>query len=127
MYMCEFAQDLIFRGSPLNLNFRAILTHGEFEYYKLQNTECYYGKSLIDAYLREKEINGIGLFMDTALEKYNNIFKTTKYSHDLNFVYIFQTIVRLNQLMGGELPLPVGLIDEFPDLKDEINILEKYF
>lgn len=127
MYMCEFAQDLIFRGDQFNLNFRAILTYGEFSHYKLKNTECYYGKSLVSSYKREKEISGIGLFMDTAIKKYCNIFKTTKYCSDLDFVYLFQNIVRLNTLTGGILPLPELLIEEFPDLKDEVAILKKYF
>lgn len=130
MYMCEFAQDLIFRGSSFNLNFRAILTYGDFEHYKLQNVECYYGRSLVNAYLKEKEINGVGLFIDITIGKYNKIFKTIKYDENLSFVYLFQVVLRLNMLTGGVLPLPKAFLiesDEFYGLSAEIALLERYF
>lgn len=130
MYMIEFVQDLLFRGNLIDLNFRAIITHGEFEHFKLENTECYYGKSLISAYRYEKEINGVGLFLDSELVIYNQIFKSCRYNSELNFVFLFQAIFRLNNYTEGQLPLPSSLIEptlEFCWLEDEISILRKYF
>lgn len=130
MIMCEFAQDLIYRGVSNNINFRAILTYGEFEHYKLENVECYYGKSLVNAYLKEKEIIGVGLFIDNTLEKFNAIYKTIKYNGNLNFVYLLQTILRMSDLFSGLLPLDRTLFedsDEFYYLKDDVLLLKKYF
>lgn len=130
MYMIEFVQDLLFRGKSINLNFRAIITYGEFEHYKLENAECYYGKSLVSAYLKEKEINGVGLFIDNNLEVFNKIFKTCVYNSKLRFVFLFQRMLQLKEYTEDVLPLPKEFIDdsyEFWLLKDEIKILKKYF
>lgn len=130
MYMIEFAQDLLFRGNSIDLNFRAVITYGGFEHFKLENTECYFGKSLVSAYLKEKDINGVGLFIDSELEKYNQIFKSCRYNLDLNFVFLFQTILRLKSYTDGILPLPSILIeptDEFCWLENEIALLKKYY
>lgn len=130
MYMCEFAQNLIFQGSKCNLNFRAIITFGEFEHYKLENVDCFYGKSLVYAYLKEKEINGVGLFIDNKIKKFNKIYETIKYNEDLDFVYLFQSMFLLKLLSYEVLPLNKIHIedsDQFYRLKDEINLLKKYF
>lgn len=130
MYLIEFVQNLLYNGNEINLNFRAIITYGEFEHYKLKNIECYFGKSLIYAYLKEKDINGIGLFLDSRLEKYIQFFKFCKYNSELNFVFLFQTILTLQSYTEGKLPLSISLIEptlEFCWLKDEIEILKKYF
>jgi hypothetical protein len=128
--MIEFVQDLLFRGSRIDLNIRAVITFGEFEHYNLKNANCYYGKALVSAYLYEKEINGIGLFIDSKLEKFNKIFKTCKYSLELNFVYLFQTIITLKSITDDQLPLPRMFLEdsyEFWQLKDEVKFLQKYF
>lgn len=129
MYMVEFVQDLMYRGNLINLNFRAIITFGQFEHYKLENVECYYGKSLVFAYMKEKIINGIGLFIDKRIEEYNTVFKSISYNSEFNFIYLFQTILRLKKYTDEILPLSkthLELTDEFWLLKDEIEILKKY-
>jgi hypothetical protein len=130
MYMVEFVQDLLLKGNSINLNFRAILTFGKFEHFKLENIDCYYGNSLIYAYLREKDINGVGLYLDKKIKCYNQIFKTCTYNSELDFVFLLQTISHLKFLTNDELPLPSGLIEttyEFCWLEQEIDILKKYF
>lgn len=88
MFACEFVQDLLFRCKSKNLDvpFRAILNYGEFEYYNLNNISCYHGKALIESYKKEKEVNGVGLFIFKSIAKYNNIFATIKYYNDLDYV-----------------------------------------
>jgi len=128
--MVEFVQDLLFSGQTINVNFRAIITYGEFEHYKLENTECYFGKSLVSAYLIEKEINGVGLFIDNDIEVFNKIFKTCKYNSKLRFVYLLQRMLRLKEYTEEVLPVPKEFIEDTYDfwlLKDEIKILKKYF
>lgn len=130
MFMVEFVQDLLYRGNSIGLSFRAIITYGEFEHYKLENIECYYGKALISAYQKEKTINGVGLFVDKELEKYNQVFKSCKYNKDLNFIFLLQTILRLKDYTGEELPIDkfhIEATDEFWLLKDDVEILKKYY
>ncbi len=128
MYACEFAQDLMFRCIDLEIQFRAILTYGEFYYEKLENIEAYHGKALVNAYYKEKEVNSIGLFIDKSILSYNVIFKTVQFDKDLHFVFLTQNIERLcNWYDVANLPLEPSVInqtDEFLYLKDEVKILE---
>jgi hypothetical protein len=127
MYACEFAQDLMFRCIDLEIQFRAILTYGEFFYEKLENIEAYHGKALVNAYYKEKDINSLGLFIDKSILQYNKFFKTTQFDKDLNFVFLTQNLERLCHFYdASHLPLDPFLIDqacEFPYLKDEVKIL----
>ncbi len=128
MYACEFAQDLMFRCIGLEIQFRAILTYGEFYYEKLKNIEAYHGKALVNAYYKEKDINCLGLFIDKSILQYNIIFKTIPFDKDLHFVFLTQNLERLCYFYdANHLPLDPFLIDqagEFPYLKDEVKILE---
>lgn len=74
MYLCEFVQDLLYRTITKNVYFRAILLYEEFTHYKLENVECFYGRSLIDAYSKEKDLVSMGLYIHDECNKYNRIF-----------------------------------------------------
>lgn len=95
MFACEFVQDLMCRSVDLEIQFRAILTYGEFFYERLSNIEAYHGKALVNSYQKEKDINGIGLFIDKNILQYNNIFKTTPFDRDLHFVFLTQSMETL--------------------------------
>jgi hypothetical protein len=132
MYSCEFVQNLLFRCKSKNLNvpFRAILSYGEFEYYKLENLSCYHGKALIESYKKEKSINGVGLFISRDILKYNKVFKTIKYDEDLNYVFLTERIASYYDFFKGETPIPRELIEdsfEYYGLPDEIDIIKSYF
>lgn len=130
MYMVEFVQDLLHRGVSIGINFRAIITYGEFEHYKLDNVECYYGNALVSAHRLEKNINGVGLFIDNTLEKFNIVFLSCYYDSKLNFVYLLQNILQLREYTYDKLPLNKYYIenaDNFYLLKDEICLIHKYY
>lgn len=128
MFACEFVQDLMFRSINLEIQFRAILTYGDFFYEKLENIEAYHGKALVNAYYKEKDINSLGLFIDKNIQGYNKIFKTTQFDKDLDFVFLTQNLERLCYFYdASSLPIDPFIIDqacEFPYLKDEVKILE---
>lgn len=128
MYACEFAQDLMFRCIDLEIQFRAILTYGEFYFEKLENIEAYHGQALVSAYNKEKDINCIGLFIDKSILQYNIIFETTQFDKDLHFVFLTKNLEVLCYIYDPSLlPLDPYIIDqaeEFPDLKDEVKILQ---
>jgi len=124
MYACEFAQDLLYRMIGKDIFFRAILTYGSFDHYHLKNIECFYGPALIRAYLSEKKIQSIGLFIDTKSNKHNNVFPTSRYDNDLSFVFLNQPLESLQLDTEGELPAHPTLFDDtdadvfiLPDLK----------
>ena len=125
MYSCEFAQDLIFRCTKLNIQFRAILTHGEFYYEKLTNIEAYHGNALINSYNKEKEIAGLGLYIDKKISKYNKIFATAPFDKELDFVFLLQDIERAKSLGIENFPVPWELVDPhfLYDFREEVEIL----
>lgn len=126
MYSCEFAQDLMFRCRELNIQFRAILTYGEFYYEKLTNIEAYHGNALIQTYLKEKEITGLGLYIDKKISHCNKIFATTSFDKDLDFVFLLQDIERAKSLGFETFPLPWELVDPhfLYDFREEVEILK---
>ncbi len=105
MYACEFAQDLQHRLIGQHIFFRAILVFGKFNHYHLKHIECFYGQALIDAYFQEKDIPAIGLFIDNTCNKNNDIFPTERFNDNLSFVYLNQSLERLQSDTGGTLPI----------------------
>lgn len=131
MYACEFVQDLMYRFADKKRHFRAILTYDNFKHYNLKNVECYYGDALVNSYYKEKDVNGIGLFIDKRIAKYNKIFPTTEYDKDLQYVCLLQCVERLNRNTGGVLPtndlVIIDETDEYWAIKFELNILRDIF
>ena len=131
MFAIEFIQDFTYHLAEKDIHFRAILSHGKFKHYNLKNTECYFGEVLINCYNKEKEINGIGLFIDKKITQYNKIFPTADYDKDLEFVSVLQSIERLNENSFGKLPFPdlitIDETDAFWSIKFELNYLKNIF
>ena len=131
MYACEFVKDLMYHLSDKNRHFRAILTYDNFKHYNLKNVECYYGDALVNCYYKEKEVNGIGLFIDKKIVKYNKIFPSVEYDKDLEYVCVLQCFERLNDNTGGILPtkdlISINDTDEYWAIKFELNILRDIY
>ncbi|MCL2116878.1 MAG: hypothetical protein FWH27_00475 [Planctomycetaceae bacterium] len=126
MYACEFVQNLLYRSADLGIQFRAILTYGEFFYEKLSHIEKYYGKALVEAHDKEKEINGIGLFIHKDILKYNTNFETVCFDKDLHFVYLMQCMESLLPY-AHEIPLRNSVVQDVIDpshIKLEVRVLE---
>lgn len=87
MFLCEFAQDLMYRLKGKDIYFRAIIRYGEFRHI-LGEVQFFYGNALIDSYRKEKQIKCIGLFMDESCIQKNNIFPTEAYEEGLYFVFL---------------------------------------
>lgn len=90
MWLVEFAQDLFYRLIVKDIHFRAYITYGEFEHYQLSNLEAYYGKALVECYEREKEIQCTGVFLDSRLARYSDVFATTPFNEHAHFVHVMQ-------------------------------------
>lgn len=106
MYGCEFFQDLLYRTIGTGIHLRAILLHGDFQHERLENIESFFGDALIDAYRLEKEVQSTGLFIHESAARYNKIFPVASLSDHLSFVFLNQTLQRLQEYSGGELPMP---------------------
>src|SRR5690606_31638824 len=88
-----------------DIYFRAVLTSGQFSHYELQNVECFFGKALISAYRREKEIPAMGLFIDDTCMQYNRYFRTADFGNGLHFVYLNRHLEYLHEATGDKYPL----------------------
>jgi len=127
MFSCEFAQDLLYRLAGSDVFFRAILVYGAFEDLPYSNLHAFYGDALIDAYQFEKALPAVGLFISEACNSHNTIFPTVRFSRDLHFVYLTQSIERLQYVTQGRLPCHPALASEedgeFPRVVPELQFL----
>ena len=94
MYLCECAQNLLYRLANRDIWFRAILTQGKFTHYLLNDIPCYYGPALVDAYLADKKgnLDAVGLFMDRRCTERSTVFASTSFTDRYDFVYLWQSL-----------------------------------
>lgn len=104
-YATEFVEDLHFRLIGKDIYFRAYLSHGEFDHYTLKNTECFFGRALVDAYNNEKTIQSTGLFIDEKCLDLLRFFDTERFDDKRHFVYLERTFKTIEEMSFGELPL----------------------
>ena len=125
-YAIEFAEDLHHRLVGTGVYFRAVLTFGEFDHYNLPNTECFFGKALVDAYYSEKKLPAIGLFIDDICQQHNKYFRTANFIPNRRFVYLTRSLERLNETSQGNLPVDPLYIDssqDFPHILWDLRFL----
>ncbi len=92
MWLIEFSKDLFYNLISLDIHIRAYITFGEFNHLKLKHIEAYFGSALINCYEKEKTIKCTGVFLDSRLNPYSDIFHTTKYDGDCHFVHVMQDL-----------------------------------
>lgn len=96
MWLIEFAQDLIYRLIPSDIHVRGYITLGDFDHYKLQNVEAYYGRALVECYEREKSIKSTGIFLDSRLAKLSDIFKLTAFDESSHYIHVLQELAQIS-------------------------------
>jgi len=116
MYLCEFAQDLQARLLGKDIYFRAVLVRGDFNHYELNGIPCFYGEALVNAYQSEKKIKAIGLFMQSSLAEFSDVFHTEAFNEEYDFVFITQGLERVRDAYEGQIPLPKWLIEETEEI-----------
>ncbi len=130
MFLIEFAQNLLYETIGKNYYFRAILLYDTFEHTTPKKVERFFGKSLVRAYLDEKSIPSIGLFIENSINKYNNVFPTEKYDEQYSFVYLNQTLDEIIYEEMYGLPIPKDIISDTDlawDLVYDIQMLKDIF
>ncbi len=125
-YLIEFAEDLHHRLTGQGVYFRAVITSGRFRHYQLENIECFFGNALVNAYLQEKEIPSIGLFIDNACNAHNEYFRVEPFGNDLNFVYLNRALESLHEMSEGNYPVtePAIMVMGFPFLPWQVRFLK---
>ena len=82
-WLFEFGVDLQYQLSQLDIFYRAVLINGEFNSYKQEGVDCFYGQALIDAYKKEKDIKCVGLFLDKSSNQHHGGFPAIRHNEDL--------------------------------------------
>lgn len=118
MYLCEFAQDLLYRLADTGVCFRAVIQHGDFKDSKMKNIRAFYGPSLVSAYYIEKKLPSIGLFIDGKCNQYNEIFSTVKFVDNLHFVVLTKNLDRLKHY---GMPFDRAYLEDYFDLPYLVN------
>jgi hypothetical protein len=131
-YLIEFVRDLMFRLAKHEINFRAVIVFDEFKHYYRDKIECFYGNSLIRCYKFEKQINGMGLFIDKTLTNIISSMPIQKYDENLDFVSLLFSLDSISKYYPNHCQsnIPKELIDnsdEFISIKIEIKILKHIY
>ncbi|WCL50791.1 hypothetical protein [Leptospira sp. GIMC2001] len=95
MYLIELTQNIFNKFIGENIYFRAIITEGEFIFENLEHFHAYYGNALIDTHKNEKELKGIGLYLDKKLRIYNRFFRYFDIPGLYDFIYLTNNCCRL--------------------------------
>ena len=127
-YLTEFAEDLHHRLTGQDVYFRAILTSGTFDHYRLNNVDCFFGEALVNAYTSEKSIPSIGLFIDKYCIKYNQYFRVASFDDEMSFVYLNRSLETLDEYTGGKYPITeYGITDQAPYTPWQVRFLQDVF
>jgi hypothetical protein len=96
MFLCEFAQDLLFRSLGKDYFFRGIVTYGEFHHERMTNLDAFFGPATRDAHKAEKELKAVGLFIDNYCLQFSSVFHARRYNEGFSFVFLTQAISGLH-------------------------------
>ncbi len=93
-----------------------MLVEGELAHYELNQIPCFFGNALVDAHSSETSLKAIGLFMYKELVADSDIFPTTPFTENFHFVYITQSLSRIERGDLGNLPVEAWLMEETDEL-----------
>lgn len=127
-FLVEYAQELFYRLSWLNVYFKAILTFGEFNYSKLNNIQAYYGLALIETYKDVDTLEGFGLFVDKNISEEIIVFDKVDFTEKYEFILLCQSLKSLYTKTNGVLPIDINLLfetDTFHRIDEDLRFLRE--
>lgn len=111
-YLIEYAQQLFYRLSLINIYFKGIITLGDFNFSKLNNIDAYYGLALIETYHDESLLEGFGLFINKNLNSDVTVFAKIELNEKYDFVLLCQSFINLYNHANGILPINIDILFE---------------
>lgn len=127
-YLVEYAQELFYKLSWINIYYKGILTFGEFSFTQMSNIQAYYGLALVNAYKAEKRIQGFGLFVDKKLSKEIVVFDSVSFNDNYNFIILCQSLNNLYSTTKGKLPIEENLLyetDDFHRIDEDLRFMRE--
>jgi len=127
-YLTEFAEDLHHRLIGQDVWFRAVLVAGDFNHYRLDHVECFFGRALIDAYLAEKGLPLTGLAMHRSCQPYNRFFRLEEFSANFSFVYLCRQLEVLKPYAADGLPFNDWAVSDMaPNMPEAVRFLRDLY
>lgn len=112
--LCEFAADLFYRLISQDIHFRGYICQGQFIHFKMKNIDAFYGRALVQSYVREREIHCTGLFIANELVPYLGFLESSEYDEYCHYVHLMEslndiTFDREDYPLHENLVAPLGL------------------
>ena len=114
-YLIEYAQQLFYKLSMINVYFKGIITLKSFTYIEMQNLNAYYGEALISTYQDEKELKGFGVYIDKSISNESLIFDKIGFNEKYDYILLCQSLTKLYRETKGELPISKSILTETDD------------
>jgi hypothetical protein len=122
MFLIELTQELFLKLAGSGTFFRAVITEGEFFHEKMKHMDAFFGQALVDTYRAEKQLVGLGLFLDVDLRPFNQVFRWSEFSSKYDFVYLTHYCTHLcprradlfdsnDPMSDAQFPLPGEILD----------------
>ena len=124
--LVEYTQELFYKLSAIQIFFKATITFGDFNYFKMKNIEAYFGDALIKSYVDTEELEGFGLYIDNDISDWIRKFKVVKLSPNYSFILLCSSIVELHYATKSASPEDIKFMENNNDLqylKDDLNFL----
>lgn len=111
-YLIEYAQELFYKLSSINVYFKGLLTYGNFNFSQMTNIQAYYGLALIDTYKDESLLDGFGLYVDKSISEEVVVFDKVAFTEKYDYILLCQSIKNLYDDTSGKLPIDLELLSE---------------
>lgn len=111
-YLVEYAQELFYKLSWLNIYFKGIITFGEFNFNELKNFQAYYGDALVETYKDESFLEGFGLYINKELNNDVVVFDKVDFNEKYDYILLCQSYINLHDDTDGNLPIDTQLFSE---------------
>ena len=111
-YLIEYAQELFYKLSSINIYFKGIITFGEFNFKELKNFQSYYGETLNETYKDEAELDGFGLYINKKLDKKVIVFDKVSFNEKYDYILLCQSYINLYDQTNGNLPIGLDILTE---------------
>lgn len=111
-YVIEYAQELFYKLSHINVYFKGIITLGEFNFNELTNFQAYYGDALVETYHDETTLEGFGLYINKSIYSEVVTFETVPFNEKYHYVLLCQSYINLYDYQEGVLPIDLDILEE---------------
>ena len=132
-FLIEYAQELFYKLSAINIYYKGILTLGEFSFRQLNNIQAYYGLALIDCYKDSEnkgvdKLEGFGLYVDRKITNEIVVFDKVPFTEKYDYILLCQSLKNLYSITKGILPIDLDILrdnDTFFRIEEDLRFFRE--